>query len=90
MHGTMENLSLPLELKALLKDKAFPREIDFQALNHYLTFGYIGGIVASTRGKETSAFIGNDLCPVERGKQNMEILGTFPPFGRVLFTRMTP
>jgi asparagine synthase (glutamine-hydrolysing) len=31
------------ELKALLRDKAFPREIDLQALNHYLTFGYIGG-----------------------------------------------
>ncbi len=31
------------ELKAFLKDKVFPREIDFQALNHYLTFGYVGG-----------------------------------------------
>ena len=31
------------ELKAFLKDKSLSREIDFQALNHYLTFGYIGG-----------------------------------------------
>jgi asparagine synthase (glutamine-hydrolysing) len=31
------------ELKALLKDPSLSKEIDFQALNHYLTFGYIGG-----------------------------------------------
>ncbi len=31
------------ELKALLKDKTFSRDIDFQALNSYLTFGFIGG-----------------------------------------------
>jgi asparagine synthase (glutamine-hydrolysing) len=30
------------ELKAILKDKAFSREIDLQALNSYLVFGYIG------------------------------------------------
>ena len=31
------------ELKALLFDKTISREIDLQALNHFLTFGYIGG-----------------------------------------------
>ncbi len=31
------------EIKSLLKDRSVPREIDLQALNHYLTFGYIGG-----------------------------------------------
>ncbi|TRZ49491.1 asparagine synthase (glutamine-hydrolyzing) [bacterium] len=31
------------ELKALLKDENLAQEIDLQALNHYLTFGYIGG-----------------------------------------------
>lgn len=31
------------ELKALMKDPSLPKEIDLQALNHYLTFGYIGG-----------------------------------------------
>ena len=31
------------ELKALLIDRSVPREIDLQAINHYLTFGYVGG-----------------------------------------------
>jgi len=31
------------ELKSLLRDKTLSREIDLQALNHYLAFGYIGG-----------------------------------------------
>jgi asparagine synthase (glutamine-hydrolysing) len=31
------------EIKALLEDKSFSREIDLKALNFYLTFGYIPG-----------------------------------------------
>ncbi|MFN3739294.1 MAG: asparagine synthase (glutamine-hydrolyzing) [Thermodesulfovibrionales bacterium] len=31
------------EIKAILKDKSLPREIDLRALNFYLTFGYIPG-----------------------------------------------
>lgn len=30
------------ELKALILDRAFTKNIDLQALNHYLTYGYIG------------------------------------------------
>ena len=30
------------ELKSLLRDKTLSKEIDLQALNHYLAFGYIG------------------------------------------------
>ena len=31
------------EIKALIKDKSLPKELDLQALNFYLTFGYIPG-----------------------------------------------
>ncbi len=40
---SQEGLTFASELKALLIDKKISREIDLQALNHYLTFGYIGG-----------------------------------------------
>jgi asparagine synthase (glutamine-hydrolysing) len=34
--------SFASEIKALLVDRDLPRDVDVQALNHYLTFGYIG------------------------------------------------
>src|SRR3546814_2844616 len=38
------------ELKALLADPAQPREMDPEALNHYLTFGYVPGGLCMIRG----------------------------------------
>jgi len=38
------------ELKALLADPAVPREIDRQALNHYLAYGYVPGELCMLRG----------------------------------------
>jgi len=37
------NFVFASELKSIYLDKSIPREIDFNAANYYLTFGYIGG-----------------------------------------------
>ncbi len=38
------------ELKALMADPAFPREVDREALEHFLTFGYVPGSLCILRG----------------------------------------
>ena len=38
------------ELKALMADPAFPRRIDMESLDHYLTFGYVPGDMCILQG----------------------------------------
>jgi len=73
------------ELKAFLKDKVFPREIDFQALNHYLTFGYIGGdlcIYKAVRKLLPSWAMTYDLTKGE--SKTWKYWEPSPPLGRLL------
>lgn len=43
-------LSFASELKALMADPAFPRELDVEALNYYLTYGYAPGSMCMLKG----------------------------------------
>ena len=40
-------LAFASELKALMADPAFPRELDTEGLDHYLAYGYVPGTAAS-------------------------------------------
>jgi asparagine synthase (glutamine-hydrolysing) len=41
IHSDGTRLMFASELKALLQDATLPRRVDLQALNHYLTYGYV-------------------------------------------------
>lgn len=43
-------LSFASELKALMLDPAFSRELDLEALDHYLAYGYVPGSMCMLRG----------------------------------------
>ncbi|MBC8488016.1 MAG: asparagine synthase (glutamine-hydrolyzing) [Bacteroidetes bacterium] len=43
-------LTFASELKALMEDPAFPRELDLEALNFYLAYGYIPGKMCILKG----------------------------------------
>ena len=43
-------LTFASELKALMEDPAFPRELDLEALNFYLAYGYIPGNMCILKG----------------------------------------
>jgi len=45
-----EKLTFASELKALMTDPAMPRELNFQALNYYLAFGYVPHDLCILRG----------------------------------------
>jgi len=45
-------LAFASELKALLQDQETPRQVDLQALNHYLAYGYVPGHRCILRGVE--------------------------------------
>lgn len=49
-HHTNGRLTFASELKALMADSGFPRELDLDALNYYLTYGYVPGQMCLLRG----------------------------------------
>ena len=65
-------LAFASELKALMADPRFPRDLDLHALDHYLAYGYVPGTMCILRGMSPSAAMAHHdmLC-----SQRARILG---------------